>query len=77
MKNLLLLLRNSNHLRATATFQFSTNYARKYRFRILLGRPKKSENLFSDFLFKPQAWYVITRKRVWHCRRRMASLKVH
>ena len=30
-----------------------------------------------DFLFKPQAWYGITRKRVWYRRRRMASPKVH
>ena len=29
------------------------------------------------FLFKPQAWYGITRKRVWYRRRRMASPKVH
>ena len=31
----------------------------------------------SIFLFKPQAWYVITRQRVWYCQRRMASPKVH
>ena len=30
-----------------------------------------------DFLFKPQAWYVITRQRVWYRRRRMESPKVH
>jgi hypothetical protein len=36
MMNLWLLLCNSHHLRATAKLQFSTNYARKYRFRILL-----------------------------------------
>ena len=29
------------------------------------------------FLSKPQAWYGITRKRVWYRRRRMASPKVH
>ena len=29
------------------------------------------------FLSKPQAWYGITRKRAWHCRRRMASPKVY
>ena len=29
------------------------------------------------FLFKPQAWYVITRHRVWYRRRRMESPKVH
>ena len=31
----------------------------------------------SIFLFKPQAWYGITRQRVWYRRRRMASPKVH
>jgi hypothetical protein len=30
--NLLLLHRNSNHLRATTKYQFRTNYARRYRF---------------------------------------------
>ena len=29
------------------------------------------------FLFTPQAWYGITRKRVWYRPRRMASPKVH
>jgi len=51
------------------------------------GRAAKGENHFApakkidkfrlvDFLFKPQAWYGITRKRVWYRRRRMASPKV-
>ena len=40
--------------------------------------PKKSTSFdLSIFLFKPQAWYVITRQRVWHRRRRMESPKVH
>ena len=29
------------------------------------------------FLSKPQAWYGITLRRVWNCRRRMASPKVY
>ena len=41
------------------------------------GSPKKitSELLSSDviFLSKPQAWYEITRQRVWNRQRRMAS----
>ena len=45
------------------------------------GSPKKktSEPFGSDvfFLSKPQAWYGITRQRVWNRRRRMASPKVH
>jgi hypothetical protein len=36
---------NSNHLRATAKFQFSTNHARKYRFRSLLFCYMDSEPL--------------------------------
>ena len=40
--------------------------------------PKKSTSFdLSIFLFKPQAWYVITRQRVWYRRRRMESPKVH
>ena len=40
--------------------------------------PKNSTSFdLSNFLFKPQAWYGITRQRVWYRRRRMASPKVH
>ena len=46
--------------------------------RFLQPLPKKSTSFdLSIFLFKPQAWYVITRQRVWYRRRRMASPKVH
>ena len=45
-------------------------------------RVTKKDNIrtFSSdviFLSKPQAWYGITRQRVWNRRRRMASPKVH
>ena len=41
-------------------------------------QPKNSTSFdLSIFLFKPQAWYVITRQRVWYRRRRMESPKVH
>ncbi len=49
--------------------------------RFPYGSPKKitSELKSSDviFLSKPQAWHGITRQRVWHRRRRMASPKVY
>ena len=46
--------------------------------RVQLSQPKNSTSFdLSNFLFKPQAWYGITRKRVWYRRRRMASPKVH
>ena len=46
--------------------------------RVQLSPPKNSTSFdLSNFLFKPQAWYGITRKRVWYRRRRMASPKVH
>ena len=46
--------------------------------RIQHPPPKKSTSFdLSIFLFKPQAWYVITRQRVWYRRRRMESSKVH
>ena len=46
--------------------------------RIHLSPPKKSTSFdLSIFLFKPQAWYVITRQRVGNRRRCMESPKVH
>ena len=46
--------------------------------RVQLSQPKNSTSFdLSNFLSKPQAWYGITRKRVWYRRRRMASPKVH
>ena len=47
---------------------------------IFFVRPsqKNSENnVLGIFLSKPQAWYAITRQRVWYRRRRMASPKVY
>ena len=46
--------------------------------RVQLPLPKNSTSFdLSIFLFKPQAWYGITRQRVWYRRRRMESPKVH
>ena len=46
-----------------------------------LSSPAKKNDKFRQefvvFLSKPQAWYGITRKRVWDRRRRMASPKVY
>ena len=41
------------------------------------AKKKSTSFALSIFLFKPQAWYGITRQRVWYRRRRMASPKVH
>ena len=50
----------------------------RHSFAVLPPLPIKSTSFdLSIFLFKPQAWYGITRKRVWYRRRRMASPKVH
>ena len=57
----------------------NTNRRGKTFFRGPSPATKKNSTSFdlSIFLFKPQAWYGITRKRVWYRRRRMASPKVH
>ena len=44
---------------------------------VLWAQQKAHRFAVCFLLFKPQAWYIITRPRVYHRRRRISSPKVH